>query len=257
MLKQFLIKNGLEEKEAALYLCVLEYEEIPISRLAQKLSIKRTTLYLTVEQLRSKGILSLNKKRGTSYVSVIDPKAVLRSFTSANKKTIEMCENRLEEIDQMYDAFEKIKKADSLRPRIRFFDGRDGIKQVLREFASSKTSAVGFTDYRPMSDDLAQFIQTEIVPERKRNKNKAKFITPDNPTNRQIQHEDLKRYAEHKILDFKSSESPIELLLYENNKIAFVSFMKNELFALVIESEAIHKSIKNIFDFMWKGKPRI
>lgn len=254
MLKEFLIKNGLEEKEAALYLCALEYGEIPVSRLAQKLSIKRTTLYLTVEKLRTKGVLSVNKKRGVSYIAVIDPQAILRDFTSVNNKTIELCKNKLEEIERMNDAFEALKEASTLHPQIRFFDGRDGIKQVLREFAGSKISAVGFTDYRPMPDDLAKFIQAEIIPERKRNKNKARFIVPNNSINKQAKKEDGKRYAEHKIMNFKENESPIELLLYENNKIAFISFLKAELFALVIESESIHKSIKNIFDFMWEGE---
>lgn len=251
MLEDILIKNGFNKKEAQIYLCVLQCGEIPISRLVSKTGIKRSTIYLNMENLEQQKVLSLNKKRGIQYVSAIKAEILIEKFQKKATQEIQDLKTKLEETEKYLPEFKNLEYTSPIKPRIKFFDGKEGIKQILREFSKSKEQGMGFTDYELMPPELLNFIQKEIIPERRKNRNKARFITTNNSTNLEVQKTDNKNYSNHKVLTFKEKNNPIELLLFENSKVAFVSFKREEMFGLIIESEAIYKTLKNIFDLNW------
>ena len=61
MLYKNLIEAGFSEKEAKVYLALLELGEGNIAKITQKSGIKRATVYLEIEALKSKGYVSLVK----------------------------------------------------------------------------------------------------------------------------------------------------------------------------------------------------
>ena len=64
MLHKQLQDAGLNETEAKIYLATLELGETNVGRIADKSGIKRTTIYLSLENLIKKGLISMIKKRG-------------------------------------------------------------------------------------------------------------------------------------------------------------------------------------------------
>lgn len=239
-IEQILITNGFEAKEAKVYLCVLEMGEMPISRIAQKTHLKRSTVYVVVDALKLKGCLGTSTKNGILYVSPVSPKIIVDKL----KQSVKMAEEVLPDLLN-------IAYASPLKPRIRFFDGVDGIKQVLKEFSYSKVQSMGFTDYEQMPTDLVSFIRSEIIPERMKNKNCAQFIVPDNLVNRGVVALDKENFTEHRIAKFQIQKNPIELLLFGQSELGFLSFVKDEMFGVIIDSKAIHDTLKNIFIFIW------
>ncbi len=240
---QILMNNGFEHKEAIVYLCVLEMGELPVSRIALKTNLKRSTTYTIVESLHRKGYVSVNIHKGMQYVSAISPQVLIDSF----KRSAGMAEEILPELIN-------IAYASPFKPRIRFFEGLEGIKQVLREFSHSKTRTMGFSDYRDMPENLLDFIRGEVIPQRKKNKNRAQFIVPNNEKNQKIQEEDAKYYTEHKLVNFPSPTNPIELLIFGESEIAFLSYTKGEQFGVIIDSASIHDTLQNIFLLIWSLK---
>ena len=240
LIEQVLVDNGFESKEAKVYLCVLEMGEMPVSRIAQKTHLKRSTTYVIVESLKLKGCLSTSNKKGILYVAAVSPRVIVDKL----KGSVKMAEEILPELLN-------IAYASPFKPRIRFFDGKDGIKQVLKEFSYSKVQSMGFSDYEQMPEDLVSFIREEIIPERRKNKNRAKLILPDNKVNRAVKSIDDEIYSEHRIVKFSIQKNPIELLIFGESEIAFLSFVQNEMFGVIIDSAAIHSTLKNIFSLIW------
>lgn len=237
---QILENAGLDDKESQVYLGLLEMGEMPVSRIAVKTGLKRSTTYTIVESLKLKGLVSVNTKRSILYVSPVSPLVFLDKL----KSNLKMFEDIVPELVKM--AY-----ASPLKPRIRFFEGSEGLKQVLREFSHSKVQSMGFTDYGDMPPELLAFIRTEVIPERRRNKNKAMLIVPDNEQNREVHSRDDEFYTQHKIVKFYSEKNPIELLLFGNSEVAFLSYAKDELFSVVLDSKAIYLTLKNIFTLIW------
>lgn len=239
MFEKIFIQNGLSSKEAKVYVAALECGEATVSRLASKTGLKRTTLYDVVADLKRKGIVSINRRRGIQYVSVLSPQILVERF----KKSAHLAEDALPQL--MAIAY-----ASPLKPRIQFFESMEGLKEILQQFAHSKEPSCGFTDYSRMPPELFQFIRKEIVPERKKHHNRAQFIVPSNAMNRTVQEEDSHYFSEHRLMHF-ASENPIELLLFDQTKVAILSFRKEERFGLVIDSSAVYQTLKNIFLLLW------
>lgn len=242
MFEQALVENGLSEKEAKVYLTVLEYGELTVSQIATKSQIKRTTVYHIVEELKRKGIVSCNTKKSIQYISALSPKILIERF----QKSTHLAEQILPDLLQL-------SYSSPLKPRIQFFDGFDGIKQILNQFAASKEDPLVFTDYEKMPEKLLKFIRKEIVPKRAKKKTYTRLIVPDNKRNREIQLKDVKKHTEHKLMKFPLANNPIEILLFDDSKVGFLSFNQDEMFGIIIDSKAIHQTLKNLFLMLWEN----
>ncbi len=58
MHEQFLQELGLSDKEAAIYLALLQYESATVIQLSAKTKIKRPTVYVVLETLSKKGLVA-------------------------------------------------------------------------------------------------------------------------------------------------------------------------------------------------------
>ena len=243
MIKKALLKNGLTEKEAVVYLAILELGEAPIGRIASKAGMKRTTVYSIIDALKSKGMVMSSKRKGVISISVLSPQILIERFKNASL----MAEGLLPEL--MALAY-----SSPLKPRLRFFEGIDGVKEALLEFSYSKVPSMGFTDYEKMPAELFQYIRKTIVPQRRKRNNRIRLIVPDNTTNDMIQKEDRLHFSEHRLVSFPLAEgSSIELLLFETSKVVFLSFAGHEMFAVILDSAAIYNTLKNIFLLIWEN----
>ena len=239
--EEILIQNGLSPKEAKVYLAILEIGEASMSMIARKTKLQRPTVYDIVGDLQKKGLAFINTKKGLKYISPVSPRVLVDRFKDGflNAESI------------LPDLLEMAYKSP-LKPRIKFYEGIDGLKDILREFSYTSEESYLFTDYEMMPQELQDFIWDEIIPERiKRGTNFAHMLVPDNATNRAVKAQDPKRFAEHRLIKFPLAQSnPLELLIFDS-KVGFLSYSKDEMFGLLIDSKVIYQTLKNIFMLIW------
>jgi hypothetical protein len=138
-----------------------------------------------------------------------------------------------------------------LKPRMRFYGGIEGLKEILREMSFSQGQTVGFTDYARMPKEMFQFIRKEVVPERRKRKNFILLLVPRNETNERIHTEDDIHFGEHRIIEYPHTRKHIEVLLFDVTKVGFLSFEESERFGVVIDSRAIYETLKGLFELVW------
>ncbi|MBD3331102.1 hypothetical protein GF354_06300 [Candidatus Peregrinibacteria bacterium] len=240
MYKEILTQNGFTSKEAKVYLSVLEIGEATMSMIARKTKLARPTVYDIVYDLQKKGVLFINQKKGLKYVSALAPRILIDRFKHAFTKAESILPDLLE-----------LAYKSPLKPRIKFYEGIEGLKEILKEFSYSREDTYLFTDYKTMPPELNQYIHDEIIPERIKQKSFAHLVVPNNEINLKIQSLDKKTFREHRLVNFPMQNmNPLEILLFEN-KIAFLSYNKDEMFGLLIDSPSIYKTLKNIFLLIW------
>lgn len=84
MLMQNLIKLGLNEKEAILYLGLLRLGPSPVSVLAQRVQIKRVSLYPILDSLCDRGLITFQETaKGRRYIPH-DPECLLYGLEKEN-----------------------------------------------------------------------------------------------------------------------------------------------------------------------------
>lgn len=242
MIMDILLQNGFSSKEAKIYLAALEAGEAPAGSLAAKAGLERPTTYVVLEKMKERGLVTSSKRHGVLYFAALPPQLLIdrlrRSFRAAEHSLPNLLE---------------LAFSSPLKPRIRFYEGMDGLKELMRQISYSKESTIGFTDYDMMPEELFRFIRDELTPRRKKLGNFIRLIIPRTERNLAVQKEDPAGYhfGEHRIVDFPEKETHIEIVLFDANKIAFVSFVPGEMFGVIMDSAAIHHTLKDLFFLIW------
>ena len=242
-----MIKNlqqlGLDEKEAAAYIALLELGQGTLADLARKAKIKRTTLYDIVNSLKGKGLASTIRSGGRLLYSAEDPRTL---------------QNRLEEqrsaLLSMLPELLSVANALPRKPKVRYYEGVEGIKEVYRDILRYPEQKM----YAWVSDSMiskfdGKFIAEYYIPKRLENKIWAEVIASDTATGQQFQNKDRDALRVTKLLNAVTSPLSIEIGLYGKDRIGFMS-IDDEL-GLIVESKPIADTLKSIFKQQWENLP--
>lgn len=241
MLNKDLQQIGLTEKESNLYLATLELGEANIQQLAKKSEIKRTTAYDIIESLKKRGLISQIAKN----------KKILFSATNPIKLEDDLEEKRhllkkiLPELMTIANSLDK-------KPKVRFFEGYEGIKEVYKDtlhFSNSELLAWVSPDAINAFD--IDFLDKYYLLKRIEKKIWVRAIASDVEELRKYQEIDKKSLRKTRLANSENFPFRVEINLYGKNKIAIMSF--EEKFGMIIESQKIFETLQSIFEINWKA----
>ena len=134
MLEKYLIELGLTEKEALVYLALLAVEHTSVIEISKKTHINRSTVYVTIDGLLKKGLVSevaIGKK--THYHA--EPPERLETYIQRQKTLIDERERRLKDI---IPQIKSVEREVGTRPVVRYFEGKEGIVTANKEIYEGK-----------------------------------------------------------------------------------------------------------------------
>ena len=239
-----LIKAGLSQKEAAVYLANYELGEATAARIAQKSGIKRPTTYMELDNLVKKGLVSQSQRKNLKYYTAESPKRILE-ILSENKN---MLEENLASIISLGTAIDK-------KPSVRYFEGADGMKEVYRdtlsvpnqEIQSWFSASVGLT----LGEESYQ--EKYYIPERQRKNIRVRGILPNTEDLKPFIAKNKEQLRLSKIVDAKKFNLDNEIILYNKKRIAILNY--DDKLGIIIDSKKVHDSFKQIFEIMWEMLP--
>ena len=135
MLKEFLLELGLDEKEASIYLALLELNEGLPRTLSRKSGVKRPTTYVILERLQRKGLVSYVKKDKSIYYRATDPKLFFE-----NEK------NKLKKFEQILPDLTRLNTKFGVMPQLTIFEGKNGLIQIMEDTLTAKTDLLCWCD---------------------------------------------------------------------------------------------------------------
>lgn len=239
MLYKQLQDAGLNETEAKIYLASLELGQTSVSRIARKSGIKRTTVYLSLENLMEKGLMSVIKKEGKALYYAEDPRNLERIMAERKQKISELIPQLL--------AFTNL--IDN-KPEIRYFEGEEGLKDVIMDSLEHGTREILMMFSESYLFDFGEeFFEKIYRPERIKRKISSRVLMPNNEQMLNFSSNNPQSLRQSRFLPPDLFKINIQLMLYGKNKISILSY--NEKFAFIIDSPAIHNSFKSIFETMW------
>ena len=231
--------QGLSENEANVYLANLELGTASIQDLAQKSLVKRTTIYTTVQGLMEKGLVSKIRKGAKNYFIAEEP-SKLERLEDDRKKTLG---TSLPELMSIYNLMPQ-------KPRVRFYEGKQGYFNVCQETLDS-----GEKEVLQMGnlDSLYTIITKEwdydyYIPERvKRGIYSRVILFPSEEVvmpkiNQKYNREIRFLPEEHQYAGYQ--------FIY-GNKVALISSEK-ELISLVVESKPLTDMMRANFEWLWQ-----
>jgi len=242
MLVKELEKLGLNKKEASLYVALLELGESNLQGIADKANLKRTTIYDVLSSLKEKGLVSATKKGKRIYYYAENPKTIGIIF----KEKLNRFNNVLPELLSISNLIDK-------KPKIQFFEGTEGIKNIFRDTLEyDKSELLSWTSPEAIEYFDIDWLWNEYVPQRLKRKIWTRSFAPNVKEMKHVQGYDKKHLRNMKLVDIDNGLFfEVEINLYGGNKVGIMSF--REKFGLIIESKKIHNTLKAIFELQWKS----
>lgn len=236
-----LMKRGMLEKEALVYLTALELASAPASTIARKANIKRTTAYAILRDLEQRGIATSIIRKQLSYFSVVDPEQLLSQL-----------QEKCQEFQQIVGQMQNLKDIYATKPRVDYYEGISWLKQVYSDILKECDNKViyGFIGAEGIDPDLESYLINYNIPQRVAKGIFAKIIVSDTPANKRYAWLDSIGLKQTKIISWSVLQHASEISLYGSNKVCIVMYWSDELYATVITSKHLYDNRKSIFDYL-------
>jgi len=230
---------GLDKKEERLYLGLLELGEANLGELARKAEIKRTTAYDVVESLHRKGLIGLSKKKKRTVYFAEDPRVLEHHIDEQRQK-----------LDAMVPELLSMMNTLTKKPKIRYYEGVEGIKQVYRDtLRFSDQELLAWVSEKAIQAFDEAFLHEYYLPKRIQKKIWVRAIAPDGREMRLFKQDDIKWLRRTHLVSKNRFPFDVEINLYGKRNIAIISF--EEEFGMIIESEKLFRTMKSMFEMGW------
>jgi len=238
MLERELINAGFSEKEAAVYLAILELGEGNIAQITKKSGVKRATVYLEIEALKHNGYVSLVKRRGRNIYMAENPRRIEERLLE-KKETI----SKLPQLMSIANALDH-------KPKVRYFEGADGLKEVYIDTLKYPGQEIlgWYSDDRVDHFDKS-FVLDFYMKKRIASKIPLRMFAIDSAFMRANHAKDATHLRQMKLIKSDKFFFAAEINLYAKDKIAIIAHREN--IGMIIESKKIFDTLKNIFEIMW------
>lgn len=134
MLEKYLQEIGLNEKEAAIYLALLQVDSASVVSLADKTKIKRPTVYVVLETLAKKGLVSEVEIGNKTHYAAEAPER-LETYVERQKIVLEEHARRLKDV---IPQLKSVQREGGERPIVKYFEGKEGIVSSMEELYTSE-----------------------------------------------------------------------------------------------------------------------
>ncbi len=236
---------GFTQNQTKIYLFLLETVESTVFTIAKETNVPRTTAYATLEQMKSKGIVSSFKKGSTLYFTPASPSKLIQLL----KQRQEVLQEILPELQAMIDTSE-------VKPGVRIYEGIEGLKLVYEDILETLQNHNIKMLYAAAHPEIFQFLPKyfpDWLERRVAAGIQTQLIMPMDTSNQEVFEDNQNREIRYMPADYPFQCS---MDIYAD-KIAFFSFKGNKIYSIVIESGTITNLWKQFFRFTWNRLPKL
>lgn len=238
-IEKILAELGLTKSKGAVYLAALNVGTGSVQDIAKVAHLPRTTVHEILQHLSVLGLVGFITK-GRTRIYNVQPPIKLKALLKEKERRLETV---LPELALLFNT-------KGIRPRVRFYDGIEGIKTVFEDTLTvSNKLLLGILSMEdlykiPGKDFMDYYVKERVGAEIKLRviRSQAKEIEETWPSsgkeNREL------RYASEEMI------FPMTIYLYDN-KVGLIGTQK-ENFGMIIESSDFYQTMKNLFDVMWQ-----
>lgn len=245
MLTDDLALLGLTTEEAKVYLSVLELGGGYVSTIAKKARVNRATCYNTLGNLHKKGLVGYLTRSGVRFYVPEPPQVLTNQF-----------EEKYDTARRVLPQLTLLHGSSAFTPKLRYYEEKEAVSGLFDDIANSSTEILGYTNLVPLSEILPAALRkfsTNLVERKLR----ARLLTPYDPDNEAVIADFFtepiaKRHLE--ILCVNKDQFTFRSgTFFYDDKVTIISYDRDELLGVVIQSAVNAETQKAIFDLAWLG----
>ena len=240
-----LVELGFSDKEAMIYLALLELGPSTATEVSRLAKINRTTSYDILESLANEGLINrIGETKIQKFVAENPDKVIifLENKIKQSEEKLKQAYNLLPELFSIYNEKEK--------PKVKYYEGVEAVKQAFEDTLTAEKEIIGYAVGTDAFDAVGEKYLRDYFKRRVQMNIKVRVIAPDDPDTLKVTARDKEELRESLTVPRDKFYFTTETNIY-NNKIITVSW--KEKFAVVIESKEIADAQKKVFELAWLG----
>lgn len=232
-----LMKLGLTEKEASLYMTGLSIGPSTVLDLSRRSAIKRGTVYEIMTKLVSLGF----------FTKTIKNKRVL--FTPNDPNILKVIQNEREGIlESIFPLLRQMSNPLTRKPQVYFFDDLEDIKKIhLAYLKTSKKEILGLEGNK-LAELFGEKWIADYIKKRKSFGLHSRSIMEHSGT-AWVE----KGKEECRVTKLLPRGKKFEITIEIYDEAIIVTSLKNEILCLAIENKLVADAVRTMFDIMWDG----
>lgn len=234
IMEQELVKLGLTDKEAKLYLLCLKIGETSANRLIELSGFPRGTTYNILERLKLNGFVSSFVVKKTTHFIANNPNILVKNL-----------EEKKIEAKRLIPKLKSIQGKIERKIKIETFEGLGGVKNVLDEIIDSAKSCI-IMGNEEKATEIIMHHPLNFKARRIENKIKIKNLLEGSKLAKSLKND---KYTQVRhIQDLTNSE--VLLILYRDVVVHII--LTEPITTIKITSDKYSKDQKIIFEQLWK-----
>lgn len=243
-LKNSLLNIGFPEKEAAVYLALLELGRGTVTAIARKANLNRTTGYHVLNSLANQGLVSVSGKEPLQEYIAESPERIVELM----QKKFNEYQNYLAQAKETVPQLKSFHNVSD-RPKVRFYEGKQGLIDVYEDTLTSHEPLRAFANFEDMHKALPDYFPSYYLRRAKKGLD-IRGVVPVTPEARERQKHNKQEAREMVFVPHDKYYFSPEIDMYDN-KVMIASW--KERLGIIIESAEISDAMKKIFELAWMG----
>lgn len=229
---------GFDTDEVKLYIATLELGADSITHIAKNADIKRPKAYYVMDGLVKKGVMVKQPKNKRMLFSAEPPRKILGIMRSKEA-----------ELEKVLPYLESLYKTATDKPRVQFFEGKEGIKNAYSEIFATHRTLLGIASMANVYEHFSREGNKDFFTLLRRSGGQIRDMVDDSPEGRGYAKEEYRKgLGQTKFLpaNFKIETD----VLIDGPRVLFVSY--STLVAVLVEDERIAETERQLIEFLWK-----
>ena len=227
---------GLNEKEAKVYLACLELGSATIQEVSDKAGVKRTSVYNFLEDMKARGFITEIQQDKKMLLIAEDPHTLIQKADEQKKQ-----------LEKILPEFLSIYNLPGEKPKVRFYQGIEGLKKVYEDTLKESNPIYLISDYEKMFSAIETDWMWQYGEKRAAKKIKAFSIAKEGAKAKEVKTKDNKQLRETRFI--KEVDFETEINIY-GDKVALLSF-RRPYAGVIIEDKAISQTLLSMWRVIW------
>lgn len=234
---------GLNEKEACVYIALLELGEAKAQEIAKKAQIVRPAVYDILNRLKEDGLVGTINKGKVAYFVANGPEAIKRNL-----------EDKQKAFDRLLPELKSVFNTTQTKPKIFFYEGIEGAKTVFEDTLSAHDKTLlGILSMEDLFKEPGKEYMDDYVCRRVKAGYKLRVI--------RSKPKEIESTWPSSAEENRELRNPPESMVFEmttyiyDDKVGLISTEK-ENFGMIIESKEFSRNMRHLFEALWQiSKP--
>lgn len=247
-------KLGLSEKEAKVYLAALELGGRTAQEIAKKAGVNRATTYVLLLAMIKKGLASSFTK-GKKTLFTAEPPEQLDHLL---RKQEEQIFEQRRDLEKMIPELRALYNRAEAKPKIRFFEGYDGIRAMIDEVTRTAPKGAKLSEFLALDEALAAFPNYAALTSfhlfKRRLQARVIYTHADGPQKGMddVAEQRAARYVPRDRYPFAASI----LVIPEIDRVVISTYRRGYA-GIILENAELAQTLQIIFDFWWRKVSRL